>query len=98
MYNPGSANASGAGVNGWRGASGVKLPLPAGQRTDLTVFLKAGEMQTVELEVKIADLAFYNEKHQSWTVEPGEFILRNASSSAEVKNSVSVIIVLIFFI
>ena len=53
------------------------------------VSLKAGETQTVELEVKVKDLAFYNEKTQQWTVEPGEFVLHNAASSAEVKSSVS---------
>jgi len=54
------------------------------------VYLKAGESQTVELEVKAKDLAFYNDRTQQWTVEPGEFILRNAASSAEVKSSVSI--------
>jgi len=43
----------------------------------------------VQLEIKVKDLAFYNEKTHQWTVEPGEFILRNAASSAEVKSSVS---------
>jgi beta-glucosidase len=54
------------------------------------VFLKAGEIQTVELEVKVKDMAFYNDKTQNWTVEPGEFVLRNASSSNDVKSSVSI--------
>ena len=54
------------------------------------VFLKAGETQTVSLEVKVKDMAFYNEKSMSWTVEPGEFVLRNAASSADVKSSVSI--------
>ena len=53
------------------------------------VYLKAGETQQVELEVKVKDLAFYNEKLQQWSVEPGEFILRNAASSDDVKSSVS---------
>jgi len=54
------------------------------------VFLKAGETQTVALGVKVKDLAFYNEKILSWTVESGEFVLRNAASSAEVKSSVAI--------
>ena len=54
------------------------------------VFLKAGETQTVSLEVKVKDMAFYNEKSMSWTVEPGEFVLRNAASAADVKSSVSI--------
>ena len=54
------------------------------------VFLKAGEVQTVELEVKVKDLAFYNDRTMQWTVEPGEFVLRNAASSADVKSSVAI--------
>ena len=54
------------------------------------VYLKAGENQTVELEIKASDLAYYNEKISGWTVEPGEFILRNAASSADLKSSVSI--------
>lgn len=56
------------------------------------VFLKAGETQTVELNVKVKDMAFYNEQTQSWTVEPGEFILHNASSAADIKSSVSIVV------
>jgi len=56
------------------------------------VFLKAGETQIVELEVKVQDLAFYNEITKGWTVESGEFILRNAASSADVKSSVSILV------
>jgi beta-glucosidase len=54
------------------------------------VYLKAGETQTVELEVKVKDLAFYNELTQTWTVEPGEFVLCNAASSADMKSKVAI--------
>jgi len=54
------------------------------------VFLKAGETQTVELEVKVKDLAFFNETTHEWTVEPGEFVLCNAASSADVKSVVKI--------
>jgi len=53
------------------------------------VFLKAGETQSITLEVKVKDMAFYNEKTKLWTVENSEFILRNAASAADVKSSVS---------
>lgn len=56
------------------------------------VNLKAGETQTVELELNVKDFAFYNDKTQTWDVEPGEFILCNAASSANVKSKVSVIV------
>ncbi|MEI8274323.1 MAG: fibronectin type III-like domain-contianing protein, partial [Paludibacter sp.] len=53
-------------------------------------YLHAGETQTVEMEIKAKDLAFYNEKTKSWTLEPGEFILRNAASSADLKSNISI--------
>jgi beta-glucosidase len=56
------------------------------------VNLKAGEIQTVELEIKVTDFAFYNDKTHTWDVEPGEFILSNAASSANVKSKVTGII------
>ncbi len=54
------------------------------------VFLKAGELQTIEMDINVKDLAFYNDKTKSWDVEAGEFILRNAASSADVKSSISI--------
>ena len=56
------------------------------------VFLKAGEAQKVEMEVKVKDLAFFNEKTHNWKVESGEFVLCNAASSADVKSKVSIIV------
>jgi len=56
------------------------------------VFLKSGETQTVELEVKVKDMAFFNETTHDWTVEPGEFVLSNASSSADVKSVVKILV------
>ena len=49
------------------------------------VQLNAGETVTVELKIKTQDLAYYNDKTQSWVVEPGEFILQTATSSANIK-------------
>jgi beta-glucosidase len=54
------------------------------------IFLKAGEIQIVELEIKVKDMAFYNEATHNWTVEPGEFVLRNAASSDDVKSNISI--------
>ncbi|MDD4589625.1 MAG: glycoside hydrolase family 3 C-terminal domain-containing protein, partial [Parabacteroides sp.] len=53
------------------------------------VFLKAGETQTVELEINVKDIAYYSEKAKAWVVETGEFIFSNAASSAEIKSKVS---------
>jgi len=54
------------------------------------VFLTAGEIQTIELDIKVKDLAYYNDKTQSWVVEAGVFVLSNAASSGDVKSKVSV--------
>jgi beta-glucosidase len=54
--------------------------------------LKAGETKTVEIAVNVKDLAFYNDKTQSWDVEAGEFIISNAASAGDVKSSVKILI------
>ncbi len=54
--------------------------------------LNAGETKTVELELKVKDMAYYSEKTQSWVVESGEFILCNAASSADVKSSIKIMV------
>lgn len=56
------------------------------------VFLKAGETQNVEMQIKAKDLAFYNDKTNNWTLEQGEYILRNAAASNNIKSKVSVFI------
>ena len=54
------------------------------------VFLKAGETRTVELKINAKDMSFYNEKAKSWTLEAGEFVIRAAASSKDLKSSVSI--------
>ena len=54
------------------------------------IFLKAGETATVNLPVKVKDLAYYDETKNDWTVESGEFVLHCAASSADVKSSISI--------
>ena len=54
------------------------------------IFLKAGESQTVELEVKVKDLAYYDENIHGWKVEKGAFVLSNAASAGDVKSSVKI--------
>ncbi len=54
------------------------------------IFLKAGETQTVNLDIKVSDLAFYNDKTHQWTVEPGDFVLSNAASAGDVKSAVKI--------
>lgn len=54
------------------------------------IFLKVGETKNIEMAVKVKDLAFFNDKTQSWLVEQGEFVLYNAASSADVKSEVQI--------
>lgn len=54
------------------------------------VFLKAGEEKTVELKVKVKDLAFYDEKTSGWKVEAGEFVLHLGTSSKNIVDSLSI--------
>jgi beta-glucosidase len=54
------------------------------------IFLKAGESQTVTLEVPVSSFAFYNEAKHDWEVEPGSYTLLLGSSSRDIKGKVDV--------
>jgi beta-glucosidase len=54
------------------------------------VFLKPGESKTIELTIKVADLAFYDESKKDWNVEAGEFVLQIGNSSRNISKSVKI--------
>lgn len=54
------------------------------------VFLKPGESKTIELTLKIADLAFYDETKKDWNVEAGEFVLQIGNSSRNISQTVKI--------
>ena len=54
------------------------------------VFLKAGESQTVTLEVPVSSFAFYNEAKNGWEVEPGNYTLLLGSSSRDIKGKMGI--------
>lgn len=54
------------------------------------VYLQPGEAKTVELMVKVADLAFYDESRKAWNVEAGDFLLQIGNSSRNMVSSVSI--------
>ncbi|MET3876384.1 glycoside hydrolase family 3 C-terminal domain-containing protein [Chitinophaga sp. OAE865] len=56
------------------------------------VFLQPGETKTVELVVKVADLAFYDEAKKSWNVEAGDFVLHIGNSSRNISSSVNILV------
>ena len=56
------------------------------------VFLRPGETKTIELNVKVADLAFYDEAKKAWNVEPGEFVLQAGNSSRNISKAVKIFV------
>ncbi|GAA3979584.1 glycoside hydrolase family 3 C-terminal domain-containing protein [Mucilaginibacter dorajii] len=54
------------------------------------VFLQPGETKTVELDVKVGDLAFYDETKKSWKVEAGEFVLQLGNSSRNISKTLKI--------
>ncbi len=54
------------------------------------VFLQPGETKAVELQVKVGDLAFYDETKKAWKVEAGEFALQLGNSSRNISKTVNI--------
>jgi beta-glucosidase len=54
------------------------------------VFLQPGEVKTIELKIKVGDLAFYDETKKSWKVEAGEFVLQLGNSSRNISKTVKI--------
>jgi len=48
------------------------------------IFLNAGETKTIEMQVKVADLAFYDEAKKGWNTEAGEYVLELGNSSRNI--------------
>ena len=57
------------------------------------VALNAGETKTVEMSLKVSDMAFYNDKVSAWTLEPDDYIISIASSSKSLQSSNTIKIV-----
>ncbi len=54
------------------------------------VSLQPGETKTVEINVKVADLAFYDEGKKDWNVEAGDFILQLGNSSDNITQKLKI--------
>lgn len=54
------------------------------------IFLKPGETKTVEMNIKVSDLAFYDEAKKNWNVESGDFILQLGNSSRNILQKVKI--------
>ncbi|MEZ2338089.1 fibronectin type III-like domain-contianing protein, partial [Mucilaginibacter sp. RCC_168] len=56
------------------------------------VFLQPGETKTVELDVKVADLAFYDASKKSWNAEAGDYVLQLGNSSRNISKKVKILV------
>jgi len=54
------------------------------------IFLKPGETRKVEMQVKVTDLAFYDEMKKAWNTEAGEYILELGNSSRNISRTVKI--------
>jgi beta-glucosidase len=54
------------------------------------VFLQPGETKTIKLDIKVVDLAFYDEAKKAWNVEAGDFILQLGNSSRNISKTVKI--------
>ncbi|MCU7552110.1 glycoside hydrolase family 3 C-terminal domain-containing protein [Chitinophagaceae bacterium LB-8] len=54
------------------------------------VFLQPGVTKTVTLNVKVADLAFYDESKKDWNVEAGDYILQLGNSSGNIAQTLKI--------
>lgn len=56
------------------------------------IFLKPGETKTIEMQVKVADLAFYDESKKGWNTEAGEYILQLGNSSRDISQKIKILV------
>ena len=56
------------------------------------VFLQPGDSKTVELLVKVSDLAYYDETLKGWKVEPGDFQFHLGTSSGKIDQTVKIVV------
>lgn len=54
------------------------------------VFVKSGTSEKVTMLLPVKELAYYNELKKEWIVEPGEYILKLAASSRDMKSEVTI--------
>ncbi|WP_091208608.1 glycoside hydrolase family 3 C-terminal domain-containing protein [Mucilaginibacter gossypiicola] len=56
------------------------------------IFLKPGESKNVEMQVKVAGLAFYDESKKGWNVEAGDYILELGNSSRNIIHTTKIVV------
>lgn len=54
------------------------------------IMLQPGESKIIEMKIKVADLAFYDETKNAWNTEAGEYILRLGNSSRDIVQKLNI--------
>ena len=54
--------------------------------------LNPGESGTVQIQIPVQDLAFYDDYRRKWVVEPGEFELMVGASSRDIRGQVGILV------
>ena len=57
------------------------------------VMVEAGESKDVEINLPVKDWAFFNDKTQTWDIEPGKFSIMVGSSSKDIRQTFPVNVV-----
>ncbi|MDE3143678.1 MAG: fibronectin type III-like domain-contianing protein, partial [Bacteroidota bacterium] len=57
------------------------------------IFLQPGETKIVEMNVKVSDLAFYDDSKKAWNVEAGKFILQLGNSSKNITQTLKISVI-----
>lgn len=56
------------------------------------VFLKAGESKSVQIDIPVKELGYFDDRLHQWVVEKDKFILQCAASSTDIKDKISIMI------
>ncbi len=56
------------------------------------VYLDAGESKTIEMEIPVSDLAYYDESKSDWSIEEGQYVvyIGNSSNNIIQKHKISI--------
>ena len=66
--------------------SAIDRPLQELKAFGKTQKIAAGDSEKLSLKVPAAELRYWNEKTNAWTLEPGTYSIKIAASSREIKN------------
>lgn len=77
----------------YSGQNKPSLPRPLKElKAFKKVFLKAGESQSVEMNIRVKDLAYFDDNAHEWVVEADKFTLYCGASSTDIKSTITVLV------